>query len=503
MIKINKLEDNAVDTPPRFKAGDLLVDPLRNQVVYQNQPIVLPELSYQLLLALISRWPNTVTQDELIATVWQKVQVQASTLGQRVKLLRQSLREAGCDPGCIALVRGRGYRFAWDVTAQAQSLQKPMDNFERWFKPAVLACCLLLVSALGYRYFIQPTSAQQSAVVAPDQMSVTFVPFAAENFKQATDEYIVHGFNREVRNLFREIQEIRLVTQSVDTADDINHQAMGAQFNTRYVLTGNMQKTAETFLVEAKLLATQDGSVSWSERFSVGADGLYHLKYRIGEKIQAHLKPGSHAQLLLQTDPNLINPRAYDLYLKAMNYHRRNTVKDSQHALALVSDAYQISPACAAVIAGYAEVLHKGVELGSVDQEKLDFARTLSTKITTSYPQLALGYQLLATNDLMSGNLEQAEKHYRKALKLSSNDVGTLIGLSKVQIINRQFAQAEQNIRSIALLDPSSTQSMLLSAQLMLKKGKVSEAKQAWLAVLRVEPDNSEAQAALSAITKI
>lgn len=505
MLDINELNEDQKSNLI-YKAGELRIDTMRCRVFWQDSQLELPDLSYQLLVTLVSRWPEVVSQEELIRTVWQNVQVQNSTLGQRVKLLRQSLQQIGCDASCIGLVRGKGYRFEIDVTEEVQpkalSPKKRVSPsiFTKLIVPSLIAVSIFTVTVLGYRVFLQPSHQESSGI--EDTLTVALLPFTEDASFSSDEEYIVRGFNRELTNLFKELTGIRVVQPDnhlVNEMKNSNVADIGQKLNAGFLLTGNIQRKPDGFFVDVELQSIKNNVAVWSETFRVKERELYHLKYDIGTKLLAQFSTfEQHQQFVLRTSPNLLNPMAYDLYLKAMDYHQRQNIQDNQHALKLLEEAYLISPSCAAISAGYAEVLHKGVELGTVGNEQLPFARELSNEIASLYPQLALGYQLLAHNAFVSNDLSLAEKLYLKALKMDREDVDSLMGLSKVYLEMNQLSQAEKHIKQIQFLAPYSTQSLLLRSKLLLLQGDIPKATEAYLAVLHVEPDNAEAASALS-----
>jgi DNA-binding winged helix-turn-helix (wHTH) protein len=69
----------------------------------------LPWLTMQLLIALGDHAPQFVDPRRLQELVWPDTHISPDALKQRVRLARQSLREAGYDPVVLDSVRGEGY----------------------------------------------------------------------------------------------------------------------------------------------------------------------------------------------------------------------------------------------------------------------------------------------------------------------------------------------------------------------------------------------------------
>ena len=71
-----------------FLVGDLRVDVGQQRVTRPDMDLALPNLSFQLLVALIRVAPNVLSYDLLMARVWPGLVVSPETLSKRVNLLR-------------------------------------------------------------------------------------------------------------------------------------------------------------------------------------------------------------------------------------------------------------------------------------------------------------------------------------------------------------------------------------------------------------------------------
>ena len=96
--------------PTRYRIDDLMLEPGTRRVLRDDDPVELPKLSFDLLLALARAAPNVVEVDKLIETVWRDVVVSDETLTQRVKMLRDALAVGGDKQHYVETVRGVSYR---------------------------------------------------------------------------------------------------------------------------------------------------------------------------------------------------------------------------------------------------------------------------------------------------------------------------------------------------------------------------------------------------------
>lgn len=75
-------------TAATFIVGDLLVDVGQQRVTRAGSDIALPNLSFQLLVALIRAAPNVLSNESLMTQVWPSLVVSPETVNKRVHLLR-------------------------------------------------------------------------------------------------------------------------------------------------------------------------------------------------------------------------------------------------------------------------------------------------------------------------------------------------------------------------------------------------------------------------------
>jgi len=113
------MESNVRRSEPRalelYEVSDLVIDLARQRVTRAAAEIVLPKLSFDLLLVLIRAAPAVLSNDDLMAQVWPGLVVNPETVCRRVKLLRDALGDDPRAPRYVAGLRGRGYRLVPEV----------------------------------------------------------------------------------------------------------------------------------------------------------------------------------------------------------------------------------------------------------------------------------------------------------------------------------------------------------------------------------------------------
>jgi len=114
-------------TDPRivYEFGPFRMDPDRQVLYRENQPVPIPPKAFETLLALVRRSREIVSKDELLKEVWPDSFVEESNLSQNIFLLRKALGDTAENRQYIVTLPGRGYRFAAQVrtvTEQGEAL---------------------------------------------------------------------------------------------------------------------------------------------------------------------------------------------------------------------------------------------------------------------------------------------------------------------------------------------------------------------------------------------
>src|SRR5246127_4576674 len=127
---MNPVPDHLLETTAAtFIVGDLYVDVGQQRVTRAGSDIALPNLSFQLLVALVRAAPNVLSNDSLMTQVWPGLVVSPETINKRVNLLREALGEDAGEPRYIAGVRSRGYRLIAPVSlADDAALRPPLPT---------------------------------------------------------------------------------------------------------------------------------------------------------------------------------------------------------------------------------------------------------------------------------------------------------------------------------------------------------------------------------------
>src|SRR5258708_13770907 len=90
LLTMNPVTDHLLETTAAaFIVGDLLVDVGQQRVTRAGSDIALPNLSFQLLVALVRAAPNVLSNESFMTQVWPGLVVSPEPENKRENLLRE------------------------------------------------------------------------------------------------------------------------------------------------------------------------------------------------------------------------------------------------------------------------------------------------------------------------------------------------------------------------------------------------------------------------------
>jgi TolB-like protein/DNA-binding winged helix-turn-helix (wHTH) protein len=309
---MNQTQNSTTDIASElFIAGDLHVDVGQQRVTRAGIEIALPNLSFQLLLALIRAAPNVLSNDLLMARVWPGLIVSPETVAKRVNLLREALGDSAQEPRYIAGVRSRGYRLVAAVSSSvrqappaedplsAPAVATPPDALSTQDTPAIeppiltakssriwwLVLPVLLTAivaiVIGLRMvnrarvvgsqLIPQNPLREPEAIGARASTVAVLPF--DNISaDAADAYLAQGLPEMILNRLSRIDGLSVIARNssfvLDTRS-IDSSEIGRRLNSGYLIGGSVQREADRLRVAVHLVDTAAGRTLSVARKSV------------------------------------------------------------------------------------------------------------------------------------------------------------------------------------------------------------------------------------------
>ena len=437
----------------RLRFGVFEVDPRAGELRKHGPRVRLQEQPFQVLAMLLERAGQVVTREELQKKLWP-----ADTfvdfdhgLNKAVNKIRDALGDSAESSRFVETVARRGYRFLAEVKAADEApvhrpefapaqLASPqpratetgdrapfVDNAatsERRLAPLawkVFAFVLLAVIAAFAAWKIhsrnRPTSAIHSLAVLPlESLS-----------NDASQDYFADGMTDELISDLGQISALRVISRT--SVMGYKHARkplpqIARELNVDAIVEGTVLRSGDQVRITAQLIDAAADKHLWSQSYEGELKDTLALQNQvaraIADQIRINLNPQEQAAL---KTAKVVNPEAYESYLKGRYFWNKRTPDSLKVALAYFNQAIDEDPTYAQAYSGLADTyaLLGDWQYGVMTpKEALPKAKAAATKALELDGTLSEAHNSLAfCFDAFDWDLESAGKEFQRAIELN------------------------------------------------------------------------------------
>src|SRR6185503_15089188 len=186
------------------------------------------------------------------------------------------------------------------------------------------------------------SSPDSSAAAEATGVSVTVMPFEAVG--EGDHAYLARGMSEDLMTELSRLAGVQVIAAA--------HRSEG---RARYVVSGSVQRSAQTLRVNVRLVDSESGRQLWSERFERPLADLFAVQNemlaRIAAVLPGKLSEAARERLALRYTSSL---EAYDWFLRAQSRFLARQAEDNEAARALYRKALALDPKFARAYAGLA-----------------------------------------------------------------------------------------------------------------------------------------------------
>lgn len=284
----------------------------------------------------------------------------------------------------------------------------------------VLAITAIVFVALFAVYVSVTTRSKTNANTGK---SVAILPFSTLS-QNKQDEYFTEGVMEAIRTGLSQVSELRVISRtSMEQyrSTDKSAGVIAGELGVSALLEGSVQRRGNRVRIDVRLVDGRSESLVWTKTFDREMKDVFAIQREIARQVADEL----HVTLSLEERSRMArteteNPRAYDLYLKAVYEYRTYTNGGAHRSIALLEEALALDSNYARAYAFLANSYIAlatifGAELGAV--EALQKGKPLIDKALAIDPQLAEGHMLLGFYRLYHDwDFEGAEAEYKLAV---------------------------------------------------------------------------------------
>jgi TolB-like protein/DNA-binding winged helix-turn-helix (wHTH) protein/Tfp pilus assembly protein PilF len=422
-----------------LRAGELRKHGLR--VRLQEQP-------FQLLAMLIERPGEVVTREELQKKLWPEdtfVDFDHG-LNKGVNKIREALGDSAESPRFVETVARRGYRFLAEVKPdEVAPVRSPelatqlhpepesgdhADRAGKFAKPKqvlqslawkISAFVLLLLTASLATWKLHAWNRPSTVI-----RSLAVLPLESLS-NDPSQDYFADGMTDELISDLGQISALRVISRtSVMTYKHARKPLpqIARELNVDAVVEGTVLRSGDQVRITAQLIEASTDKHLWSQSYQGELRDTLALQSKvagaIAEQIRINLNPQEQAAL---KTTKVVNPQAYESYLKGRYFWNKRTADGLKVALAYFNEAIDEDPKYAQAYSGLADTYALlGDWQYAVMTPKEAFPKAKAAAIKALELDSALGEahnSLAFCFDAFDWDLDSAEKEFRQAIELN------------------------------------------------------------------------------------
>ena len=422
-----------------LRAGELRKHGLRIRL--QEQP-------FQVLVMLLEHHGEVVTREELQKRLWP-----ADTfvdfdhgLNKAISKIREALGDSAESPRFVETVARRGYRFLAEVRAadttpgtspvpatQAPASTEARDRSNLAGEPAMpkpvarpvarmvsLFVVLLVIATLAVWKFY--SWKRSSAVIR----SLAVLPLESLS-NDASQEYFADGMTDELISDLGQISALRVISRTSVMAYKRTNKPLpqiARELNVDAVVEGTVLHSGDQVRITAQLIEASSDKHLWSQSYEGELRDTLALQNQVARAVADQIRINLNAQeRTALKSVRVVNPQAYESYLKGRYFWNKRTADALRVALAYFNQAIDEDPKYAEPYSGLADtyaLLGDWQYAAMTPKEALPKAKAAAIKALELDNTLGEAHNSLAfCLDGFDWDFNSAGKEFRRAIELN------------------------------------------------------------------------------------
>ncbi len=376
----------------------------------------------------------------------------------------------------------------------------------------VLAAILLLLMAGVFLF------TTQRAVVPELDSSIAVLPF--ENLSPDPDDgYFAAGIHEDIIIQLARIEDIRVIGRGSVLGYEPgqrDYSVIGDDLGVSTLLEGSVHRAADRVRVSVNLIDAQTHQTVWAESYDRDMTDIFYIRTDVAQEISNAL----HASLSPQEEESIAeipthSSFAYDLYLQARDYTRRDLYNpdDFIRAIQLYERAIERDPEFSLAYAGLASA-HLSMYWFTIDPsetrlKQAEYALEYAMAIDPDHPEVRMArgifyyngfrdYQraldeFMYTKEMMPNNADvyfytaavqrrlglwdEAKINFERAFDLDPRNIPRFYELMITYHFLREYSEAERVLEQAKLLFPESERVIEMDFTLQLRTGNIQYTK--------------------------
>lgn len=329
--------------------------------------------------------------------------------------------------------------------------------------------------------------------------SVAVLPFVERG--EGGDDQFAEGMTEDVTAHLSKIRALKVISHTSAMAfRDRRHslREIGAALGATTILDGSVRRAGDRFRIVATLVDAATGEQLWAETYDRRLTDLFAIQadvaLQIAGALEAELTREERARVRRPPTQDFL---AYQLLLQGRQWHIRYTAEGFANAAERFERALARDPDFALAAANLALVLTEATENGAMPaQAALPRAAAAVALALRVDPELGEAYCAAGFLKLMSDfDWDGAERDFRRALELSPGSADAYDYYGRLASGLGRWDDAIPLIMRAQEIDPLAHRNDL--ASVLLRAGRLEEARARAEQALELEPEYDRARATL------
>jgi TolB-like protein/DNA-binding winged helix-turn-helix (wHTH) protein/Tfp pilus assembly protein PilF len=447
--------------------------------------IRIQEQPFQLLAILIEHAGELVSREDLQKKLWA-----ADTfvnfdhgLNKAVNKIREALGDSADSPRFVETVSRRGYRFLAEIkdadvpfirrsepATQSHPPPRPLDRTDfagtpiiPKHPPASLAwkvsafVLLVLVASLAASKF---HSGKHPSLVIH---SLAVLPLESLS-SDASQEYFADGMTDELISDLGQISALRVISRTSVMAYKHARKPLpqiARELNVDAVVEGTVLRSGDQVRITAQLIEASSDKHLWSQSYEGELRNTLALQNQVASAIagQIRINLNPQEQAALRT-AKIVDPAAYQSYLKGRFFWNKRTVDGLRTALAYFNQAIDEDPKYAEAYSGLADtyaLLGDWQYAVMTTKEALPKAKAAALKALELDNELGEAHNSLAfCLDGFDWDLDSGGREFRRAIELNPGYATAHHWYAWHLALLRRYGEAIVEMKKAQNIDPLS-----------------------------------------------
>jgi len=327
--------------------------------------------------------------------------------------------------------------------------------------------------------------------------SIAVLPFA--DLSPTHDhEYFSDGLAEEILNSLTRVPNLKVAARSSAfqfRTVQKDARAIGRLLNVANLLEGSVQSNGARVRISVHLTQAEAGLSLWSDVYDRQLKDIFEVEDDIAAAVTAALQPrllGRQGSGIARISRNA-NPEAYQAFLQARYFDRRNDAESAAKAFAYIDRAILLDANYAPAHAQRAIMTAEAAGMGRLDLESATKnSRRDAEKAISLDPSLAAAYLALSETQAMAQwDWQGAERSVERARELAPGDADVLGQAGFLAMCRGHLEEAAALTSQGIALDPLQPGKHLYLAQNMRDLGRYDAAHAALEKSLELSPNQS------------